>query len=172
MAGGKGTRLLPLTSNIPKPMVPIANKPILVHIIELLKKYGFDDIIITLGHLGKKIADVLGDGAAFGVRITYSWEERPLGTAGGVKQIEDQLDGTFLVISSDILTDIDLSRMLAFHRKNGSKATIALTQTEVPVAFGIVITEEDGRINRFLEKPSWGEVFSDTINTGIYILEP
>jgi len=172
MAGGKGTRLLPLTSNIPKPMVPIANKPILVHIIELLKKYGFDDIIITLGHLGQKIADILGDGATLGVKITYSWEERPLGTAGGVKQVEDKLDGSFLVISSDILTDIDLSKMLAFHRKNGSKATIALTQTEIPVAFGIVITEDNGRINRFLEKPSWGEVFSDTINTGIYILEP
>lgn len=172
MAGGKGTRLLPLTSNIPKPLVPIANKPILIHIIELLNQHGFDDIIITVEHLGKKISEALGDGSALGVTITYSWEERPLGTAGGVKAVENQLDGTFLVISSDILTDIDLSKMLAFHLKNESKATIALTQTEVPVAFGIVITEDNGRINRFLEKPGWGEVFSDTINTGIYILEP
>ncbi|NVM53519.1 MAG: NTP transferase domain-containing protein [Candidatus Helarchaeota archaeon] len=172
MAGGKGTRLRPLTSNLPKPMVPIANKPILVHIIELLKRYGFKDIIVTVGYLGKKISEIIGDGSDLGVNITYAWESRPLGTAGGIKAVEKQLDETFLVISSDILTDIDLSRMLEFHRKNKSVATLALTRTEVPVAYGIVYTDEDGKIKRFMEKPGWSEVFSDKINTGIYILEP
>ncbi len=171
MAGGKGTRLRPLTSNVPKPMVPIANKPMIIHIIELLKKHGFDDIIITVGYLGKKISEI-GDGSDLGVKITYVWEKRPLGTAGGVKQVDKKLNETFLVISSDILTDINLSEMLAFHKENKSLATLALTRTEVPVAYGIVFTEEDGKINRFLEKPGWSEVFSDKINTGIYILEP
>lgn len=172
MAGGKGTRLRPLTSNLPKPMVPIANKPILIHIIELLKKYDFDDIIITVGYLGKKISEMIGDGSNLGVKITYSWEDRPLGTAGSVKQVEKKLDETFLVISSDILTDIDLAHMLEFHKKRGSVATLALTRAEIPVAYGIVFTDENGSINRFKEKPGWSEVFSDKINTGIYILEP
>jgi len=172
MAGGKGTRLRPLTSNLPKPMVPIANKPILVHIIELLKKHGFDEIIITVGYLGRKISEILGDGTNLGVHITYAWEGRPLGTAGGVKNVENLLEETFLVISSDILTDIDLSDMLKFHQERRSVATLALTHVEIPVAYGIVVTDDDGRIVRFLEKPGWGEVFSDKINTGIYILEP
>ena len=172
MAGGKGTRLRPLTSNLPKPLVPIVNKPILIHIIELLKKYDFDEIIITVGYLGKKISEEVGDGTDMGVKLTYALESRPLGTAGGIKNLEKDLTETFLVISSDILTDINLSDMLAFHRKNKSKATLALTRTEIPVAYGIVFTEESGRINRFLEKPGWSEVFSDKINAGIYILEP
>ncbi|MHA1649870.1 MAG: sugar phosphate nucleotidyltransferase, partial [Candidatus Helarchaeota archaeon] len=172
MAGGKGTRLRPLTSNLPKPMVPIANKPILVHIIELLKKHDFKDIIITVGYLGKKISEMIGDGSKYGVNISYSWEQRPLGTAGGVKQVEEDLDDTFLVISSDILTDLNLSDMLSFHKNRGSVATLGLTQVEVPVAYGIVFIDENGKINRFLEKPGWSEVFSDKINTGIYVLEP
>jgi mannose-1-phosphate guanylyltransferase/phosphomannomutase len=172
MAGGKGTRLRPLTSNVPKPMVPIANKPILIHIIELLKKHNFNEIIITIGYLGKKISEMIGDGSDLGVNLSYSWERRPLGTAGGVKKVQDKLDDTFLVISSDILTDLNLTDMLSFHKKAGCLATVALTQTEIPVAYGIVFTEENGQINRFLEKPGWSEVFSDKINTGIYILEP
>lgn len=172
MAGGKGTRLRPLTSNVPKPMVPIANKPILIRIIELLKKHGFDEIIITVGYLGKIISEMVGDGSDLGVKITFAWEDRPLGTAGSVKNVENELKETFLVISSDILTDIDLSKMLAFHKQKHSVATIALTRTDIPVAFGIVVTDEENRISRFLEKPGWGEVFSDKINAGIYILEP
>ncbi len=172
MAGGKGTRLRPLTYNLPKPMVPIANKPILIHIIELLKQHGFDEIIITLGYLGKKISEMVGNGENLGVTISYAWEERPLGTAGGVKNVEAMLDDTFLVISSDILTDINLSKMLKFHKKSKSVATLALTTADIPVSYGIVVTDENGRIVRFLEKPGWGEVFSDKINAGIYILEP
>ncbi len=172
MAGGKGTRLRPLTSNLPKPLVPVANKPILIHIIELLKQHGFDDIIITVGYLGKKISEVIGDGRDLGVHISYSMEDRPLGTAGSVKQVEKKLDETFLVISSDILTDINLSKMLEFHRERGSVATLALTRAEIPVAYGIVYTDDGGQINRFKEKPGWSEVFSDKINAGIYLLEP
>ena len=136
-------------------------------LIELLKKYGFNDIIITVGYLGKKISEILGDGSDLGVNITYSWEKRPLGTAGGIKKVEKNLDGTFLVISSDILTDLDLSDLLAFHKKRKSIATMALIRHEVPVAYGIVFTDENGKINRFQEKPGWSEVFSDKINTGI-----
>ncbi|MHA1250882.1 MAG: sugar phosphate nucleotidyltransferase [Candidatus Helarchaeota archaeon] len=172
MAGGKGTRLRPLTSNIPKPLVPIVNTPMIVHIIKLLKKHNFDEIFITISYLGKQIADLLGDGSKYGVSIKYFFEDRPLGTAGGVRQIQE-LDETFLVMSSDVLTDINLSSFLKFHKKKGGIASIALTREDIPVAYGIVIVDEKTRqVNRFLEKPSWSEVFSDKINAGIYLMEP
>jgi len=172
MAGGKGTRLRPLTSNIPKPLVPIVNTPMIVHTINLLKKHNFDEIYITISYLGKRIAEYLGDGSRFGVSIKYFFEERPLGTAGGVKQI-DNLDETFLVMSSDVLTDINLSKFLKFHRKSGGIGSIALTKEDIPVAYGIVVTDDkNGAIKKFLEKPGWAEVFSDKINAGIYLMEP
>ncbi|MBD3230736.1 MAG: NTP transferase domain-containing protein [Candidatus Lokiarchaeota archaeon] len=172
MAGGKGTRLRPLTTNLPKPLVPIINTPMIIHTIKLLKKHNFDEIYITISYLGKKIADLLGHGSEFGVSIKYYYEERPLGTAGGVRQISE-LDDTFLVVSSDIITDINLSDFFKFHKNKGGIGSIALTKEEIPVAYGIVITDENTKeIKRFLEKPGWSEVFSDKINAGIYLLEP
>lgn len=173
MAGGSGTRLRPLTCDLPKPMVPILNRPIAEHIINLLKRHGIHEVIATLYYLPDVMRDYFQDGSEFGVQITYAVEEdQPLGTAGCVKNIEGLLDDTFLVISGDSVTDFDLSRAIAFHKEKQSKATLILTRVPNPVEFGVVITDEDQRINRFLEKPSTSEIFSDTVNTGIYILEP
>ena len=173
MAGGEGTRLRPLTSNQPKPMVPIVGKPCMEHILELLKQHGFDDVIVTLAFLPQAIRSYFGDGEALGLSIEYSVEESPLGTAGSVRLASRRSSTTpFLVISGDALCDIDLGKLLAFHRERGAAVTIGLKSVENPLEFGIVVTDEDGRIERFLEKPSWGQVFSDTINTGIYVLEP
>src|SRR3954447_23812411 len=171
LAGGEGTRLRPLTSTQPKPMLPIANVPMMEHIVRLLAKHGFDDIVVTVAFLANHIRNYFGDGSDFGVRMRYATEESPLGTAGSVRNAMDELDETFLVISGDVVTDIDLSKIVADHRAQKAFATIALKQVENPVEFGIVITRDDGTIERFLEKPTWGEVFSDTINTGIYVLE-
>ncbi len=172
MAGGEGTRLRPLTSNQPKPMVPIVGKPCMEHILELLRDHGFDEIVVTVAFLPQAIRSYFGDGSSLGVQIEYSVEETPLGTAGSVRLASDRLEGTTLVISGDALCDIDLTRLVAFHREVGAAVTIGLKSVENPLEFGIVVTGEDGRVERFLEKPSWGQVFSDTINTGIYVLEP
>ncbi|MCU1430691.1 MAG: sle [Actinomycetia bacterium] len=172
LAGGEGTRLRPLTSNQPKPMMPIVNVPMMEHIVRLLAQYGFDDIVVTVAFLANHIRTYFGDGSEFGVRMRYATEESPLGTAGSVRNAIDELDDTFLVIAGDVLTDIDLEMLVEGHRKNEAFASIGLKRVENPVEFGIVITREDGTIERFLEKPTWGEVFSDTINTGIYVLEP
>jgi mannose-1-phosphate guanylyltransferase/phosphomannomutase len=172
MAGGEGTRLRPLTSNQPKPMVPIVGKPCMEHILDLLREHGFDDIIVTLAFMPQAIRGYFGDGETYGVSIRYSVEESPAGTAGSVKLAEEALDETFLVISGDALCDIDLGALVRFHQENGALATIGLKSVPNPLEFGIVVTDEEGRIERFLEKPSWGQVFTDTINTGIYVLEP
>jgi mannose-1-phosphate guanylyltransferase/phosphomannomutase len=173
MAGGSGSRLRPLTSHLPKPMVPVANKPMAEHIVELLKKHNFNDIIFTLHYLPQAISDHFGDGSDWGVKIGYSTEEgRPLGTAGCVKAIQDDLDTTFLVISGDALTDIDLTKALQYHKEKKSKATLILQRVESPLEYGVVITDNEGRVQRFVEKPGASEIFSDTVNTGIYILEP
>ena len=172
MAGGEGTRLRPLTSNLPKPMMPLVNRPMMEHIVNLLKGHGFDEIVVTVAFMANTIRTYFGDGSEFGVRMVYATEETPLGTAGSVRNAMDELDERFLVISGDVLTDIDLSRIVAEHDERGALATIGLTPVENPLEFGIVITREDGTIERFLEKPSWGQVFSDTINTGIFVLEP
>ncbi len=173
MAGGQGTRLRPLTSNQPKPMIPIVNTPCMEHIARLLKDHGFTDIVVTLQFMPEEIQDYFGDGSDWGVSIGYSIEDAPAGTAGSVKLAEEHLEGErVLVISGDALTDCDLTRVLEFHENNGAEATMVLKSVENPLDFGIVITEEDGRISRFLEKPAWGQVFSDTVNTGIYVLEP
>ena len=173
MAGGSGTRLRPLTCNLPKPMVPILNRPIAEHIINLLKRNHITEVIATLYYLPDVMRDYFQDGKDFGVEMTYAVEEeQPLGTAGCVKNIEQWLDDTFLVISGDGITDFDLQAAIAYHKEKQSKATLILTRVPNPVEFGVVITDEDGKINRFLEKPSLSEIFSDTINTGTYILEP
>ncbi len=173
MAGGSGTRLRPLTCDLPKPMVPVLNRPIAEHIINLLKRNNITEIIATLYYLPDVMRDYFQDGSDFGVQMTYAVEEeQPLGTAGCVKNIQQWLDDTFITISGDAITDFDLQDAIAFHRAKKSKATLILTRVPNPVEFGVVITDRDGRINRFLEKPSLSEIFSDTVNTGTYILEP
>ncbi|HET8606112.1 MAG TPA: sugar phosphate nucleotidyltransferase [Gaiellaceae bacterium] len=172
MAGGEGTRLRPLTSNQPKPMVPICGKPCMEHIVELLRDHGFDEIVVTVAFLPQAIRSYFGAGENLGVSIEYSVEESPLGTAGSVRLAAPALDSTTLVISGDALCDIDLSQIMAFHAEKGASVTVGLKSVDNPLEFGIVVTDEEGRIERFLEKPSWGQVFSDTINTGIYVIEP
>ncbi|UKO98264.1 mannose-1-phosphate guanyltransferase [Nostoc sp. UHCC 0870] len=173
MAGGSGTRLRPLTCDLPKPMVPILNRPIAEHIINLLKRHQITEVIATLHYLPDVLRDYFQDGSDFGVQMTYAVEEdQPLGTAGCVKNIAELLDETFLVISGDSITDFDLTAAIAFHKQKQSKATLILTRVPNPIEFGVVITDETGKINRFLEKPSSSEIFSDTVNTGTYILEP
>ncbi len=173
MAGGEGTRLRPLTSLRPKPMVPIVNQPVMEHIIGLVKHHGIEDVVATVAFLPKVIQDYFGDGEEWGIKIAYALEEAPLGTAGSVKNAESLLEReTFLVISGDALTDFDLTEVIDFHREKGGAVTVALKSVPDPLEYGVVITAEDGRIERFLEKPSWGQVFSDTINTGIYVVEP
>lgn len=172
MAGGAGSRLRPLTCGRPKPIVPIMNKPVMEYIIELLKKHGITQIGVTLQYLPQMIKDTFGDGSEYGVQLEYFVEDQPLGTAGSVKNADEFLDDTFIVISGDALTDIDLEKAIAFHKSKNTLATLILKEVSVPLEYGVVVTNESGKIIRFLEKPSWGEVFSNTVNTGIYILEP
>jgi mannose-1-phosphate guanylyltransferase/phosphomannomutase len=172
MAGGFGTRLRPLTYNIPKPMVPMANRPMMEHIVRLLKENGFDDLLVMLYYQPEVIIGHFGDGVAFDVRIEYLRPQADLGTAGCIKFAEQHLKESFLVISGDLLCDFNLKSVLAAHRKNKALATLVLTRVANPLEYGLVIVDEKNKIQRFLEKPSWGEVFSDTVNTGIYLLEP
>ncbi|HZK17675.1 MAG TPA: sugar phosphate nucleotidyltransferase [Clostridia bacterium] len=172
MAGGAGSRLRPLTCGRPKPMMPVLNRPMMEHIIDLLKQHDIEDIGVTLQYRPNDIKDHFHDGSEFGVNMQYFTEDTPLGTAGSVKNAADFLKDTFVVISGDALTDFDLSEAVKYHRDKGSIATLVLTKVDCPLEYGVVITDQDGRVKQFLEKPSWGEVFSDKVNTGIYILEP
>ena len=172
MAGGKGTRLRPLTSNQPKPMIPIVNKPCMEHIVNLLKRHGFEDILVTVGFMPEAIQDYFGDGSDWEVNIEYSVEDEPMGTAGSVKLAEDRLSERFVVVSGDALTDADLAKAVAFHEDRGAEATLVLQEVDDPSEFGIVVVDDEGRVERFLEKPDPEEVFSYTANTGIYVLEP
>ncbi len=174
MAGGEGSRLRPLTLERPKPMLPVVNRPVLGHILHLLKQHDIVDVILTLQYQPAYIQDYFGDGRAFGVNIEYVVEESPLGTAGGVKNAQSLLDKdrSFLVISGDALTDFDLTQMIAYHRRRGALLTMALYPVTDPLEYGIINIQEDGRVTQFLEKPKWGAVISDTVNTGIYVMEP
>ena len=172
MAGGFGTRIQPLTSSIPKPMIPLFNRPIMLHVVELLKKHDITDLVMLLYHQPFVIKNFFRDGADFGVKITYVTPLQDMGTAGAVKAAEKYLDERFLVISGDLLTDFNLKKIVDFHIDNKAKGTITLTSVKDPLQFGVVITDKEKRITQFLEKPGWGEVISDTINTGIYVLEP
>ncbi len=173
MAGGEGTRLRPMTANQPKPMLPVVNRPIMEHVLGLLRRHGFDETVVTVQFLASMVRNYFGDGEDFGMSLQYATEETPLGTAGSVKNAEDALrDGPFLVISGDALTDIDLSELVRFHKDHDALVTVGLTRVPDPLEFGIIIVDDDGRIQRFLEKPTWGQVFSDTVNTGIYVMEP
>jgi mannose-1-phosphate guanylyltransferase/phosphomannomutase len=173
MAGGEGTRLRPMTANQPKPLLPVVNKPIMEHVLRLLKRHGFNETVVTVQFLASLVRVYFGDGDELGMNLSYATEETPLGTAGSVKNAESALkDDSFLVISGDALTDIDLGAMVQAHRNTGALVTVCLKRVPNPLEFGIVITDEDQRIERFLEKPTWGQVFSDTVNTGIYVMEP
>ncbi len=172
MAGGEGSRLRPLTCNLPKPMVSVMNKPVMEHTINLLKKYGITDIGVTLMYHPQHIKDYFGNGKNLGVNITYFLEDTPLGTAGGVKNAQSFLDESFIVISGDSVTNLNIAEAINFHKEKNSIATIVLTKVDVPLDYGVVLTNADGSITGFVEKPSWGEIFSDTVNTGTYILEP
>jgi mannose-1-phosphate guanylyltransferase/phosphomannomutase len=172
MAGGFGTRLRPLTINIPKPMVPIGNIPMMEHVVNLCKRNGFDELVSLLFFQADEIKDYFKDGRRFGVKMDYLQPTEDYGTAGAVRFADSFINETVMVISGDLLTDFNLSAAMEWHHNKKSEATIFLTRVENPLPYGIVITDEDSRIVRFLEKPSWGEMFSDTINTGIYLLEP
>jgi mannose-1-phosphate guanylyltransferase / phosphomannomutase len=171
MAGGEGSRLRPLTCDRPKPLVPVCNRPVMAYTLDLLAQHGFQEVFVTLGYKPAEIASYFGDSYA-GMRLHYVVEERPLGTAGGVAALRDRLDGTFMVVSGDALTDVDLTALVESHGRTGALATLAMTRVETPLEYGVIMTDRTGRIRRFLEKPGWGEVFSDTVNTGIYVLEP
>jgi mannose-1-phosphate guanylyltransferase/phosphomannomutase len=172
MAGGEGSRLRPLTVTRPKPMVPIVGRPVMEHILNLLKAHGITEVVVTVQYMASAIEDYFGDGNQFGMHISYSREEVPLGTAGSVKNAESLLDEPFLVISGDALTDFNLSEIIAYHQDRKALATLTLAHVANPLEYGVIITNDEGHITQFLEKPSWGEVFSDTINTGIYVLDP
>ncbi len=171
MAGGEGSRLRPLTCSMPKPMTRIANKPIMQHILTLLKNNGITQAAATLLYLPQIIKDYFGNGENFGVNLTYFEETKPLGTAGGIKNCSSFIDDTFIVISGDAACDYDLKSAIAFHKEKKAMATLILTKVEEPLEYGVVLTANDGRIERFIEKPSWSRAYSNTINTGIYILE-
>jgi mannose-1-phosphate guanylyltransferase/phosphomannomutase len=172
MAGGQGSRLRPLTSGRPKPMVPVVNKPVMAHVLELLKRHGITDVVVTVQYGASMIQDYFGNGQQMGLNISYVAEEVPLGTAGSVRNARSLLEGPFIVVSADALTDIDLRAIIGFHQQKKALATLALYRVPSPLEYGVIITDADGRIVRFLEKPSWGEVISDQVNTGIYVLQP
>jgi NDP-sugar pyrophosphorylase family protein len=171
LAGGMGTRLRPLTLNRPKPVVPLMNVPFLHHQLALLAAHGITDVILSISHMPEVIREVMGDGSRAGVRLRYVVEAEPLGTAGGVRNAADLVAGRVVVLNGDVLTDVDLGAMLAAHEARRAQASIYLTPVENPTAYGLVELDPDGRVHRFLEKPGWDEVTTNTINAGIYVLE-
>ncbi|MGV1005231.1 MAG: sugar phosphate nucleotidyltransferase [Candidatus Nanopelagicales bacterium] len=172
MAGGEGTRLRPLTTNVPKPLLPVVDRPIMEHILGLLVRHGITESVVTVQYLANSIREYFGDGADVGMKLSYATESVPLGTAGSVKNAQRELRGApFLVVSGDAVTDLNLTELIRFHNEKHALVTVALSRKPNVVEFGNVITGEDGRIERFIEKPSWGQVFSDTVNTGIYVIE-
>ncbi len=172
LAGGKGTRLRPLTIHTPKPVVPIANRPFLLYQIDLLKRAGIKDVTLSLSYQPRKIEEILADGQDYGVHIRYTVEAAPLGTAGAYKNAQEHLSQTTVVLNGDIFTDLKLASVIAYHRQKKASATIVLTPVENPSAYGLVETDSDGRVRRFLEKPRPEEITCNTINAGIYVLEP
>jgi NDP-sugar pyrophosphorylase family protein len=178
LGAGIGSRLDPLTRSLPKPLVPVVGKPVMGHLIDLLRRHGVTDIMVNVQYLGQKIQETIGDGSAYGVRVSYSVEEALCGDAGGVKRCEAFFRDTsdpnepFLVIGGDDLTDTDIGRVLAFHRDHGATATLAVTPVEDPGEYGVVVVNESGRVTRFQEKPKPGEAFSNLANTGIYVFQP
>jgi NDP-sugar pyrophosphorylase family protein len=173
LAGGKGTRLRPLTIHTPKPIVPIFNRPFLHYQLDLLKQVSeIDEVILSLNYQPRRIEEIFGDGGDSGLGIKYVVEPAPLGTAGAVRYAGDQLRESVVVFNGDVLTEVDLAAVIALHRDRRAKATIVLTPVDNPTAYGLVETDGDSNIRRFLEKPKPDEITCDTINAGIYVLEP
>src|SRR6476620_104349 len=172
LAGGKGTRLRPLTINTPKPVVPVANSPFLLYQIDLMLSAGITEIILSLSYQPRKIEDLLKDGSDYGVWIRYAVEGTPLGTGGAFKNAEEHINDSTVVFNGDVLTSIDLGAVVAHHRAKGAVATIVLTPVDNPSAYGLVETNSEGWIQRFIEKPGPDEITCNTINAGIYVLEP
>ena len=172
LAGGLGTRLRPITNYLPKPMVPILGKPLLERNIENLKRHGIDEIVLSTCYKPHKIEQHFGDGSKLGVKISYICEDEPLGTAGAIKNAEKFFNDTFLVFNADILSDIDISRMIRYHREKGALATIAVTRVDNPSAYGVIEHDENDFITAFKEKPKPHESSSNLINAGVYIFEP
>jgi mannose-1-phosphate guanylyltransferase len=173
LAGGKGTRLRPLTVHTPKPIVPIFDRPFLYYQLDLLRQLPeIDEVILSLNYQPRRIEEIFGDGDDLGIRIRYVVEPMPLGTAGAVKYAEQYLSDSVIVFNGDVLTQVDLAAVLRLHRERRAKATIVLTPVENPSAYGLVETDALGNVKRFLEKPSPDQITCDTINAGIYVLEP
>lgn len=172
LVGGLGTRLRPLTCNTPKPMIPLVNKPFIEHMLENVRDQGIDEVVLAVQYLAERFHEALGDGSRLGMKLHIVEEPQPRGTAGAVKNVEHLLDGPTFVFNGDVLTDLDLRAMFDFHRAHASKLTIALTPVEDPSSYGLVETERDGRIRRFMEKPRSDEITTNMINAGTYIIEP
>jgi len=171
LAGGEGTRLRPLTLAVPKPVVPIVDRPFLKHQLDLLSQVGVQDVVFSLAYRPERVREVFGDGKPVGKRILYAVEETPLGTGGAVKNAEPHLDSTTIVLNGDVLTDVDLPRVVEEHRASGAAATLVLARVPNPSAYGLVETDESGRVRRFIEKPQPSQVTTNTINAGIYVLQ-
>jgi mannose-1-phosphate guanylyltransferase len=171
LVGGQGTRLRPLTSTVPKPVVPLVDRPIISYMLEWLREHGIDDVIMSCGFLATSVRNVLGDGSALGIRLRFIEEPDPRGTAGAVKLAEPMLDERFLMLNGDVLTDIDLTGQIAQHEATGARATLALVPVADPTAYGLVILEQDRSVREFVEKPSSDSVESNLISAGAYVLE-
>jgi mannose-1-phosphate guanylyltransferase len=171
LAGGEGTRLRPLTSTVPKPVVPLVDRPFIAYMLEWLAGHGVDDVVMSCGFLASGVRNVLGDGDAYGMRIRYVEEPRPLGTGGALKFAESLLDERFLMLNGDVLTDIDLSAQMAQHEQTGALGTLALTPVENPSAYGLVRLRPDSSVREFVEKPSADQIDTNTISAGAYVLE-
>ncbi|HEU4437603.1 MAG TPA: NDP-sugar synthase [Methylomirabilota bacterium] len=171
LAGGQGTRLRPLTLAVPKPIVPLLNVPFLAYQLALLRRHGITDVVLSCSYLVDEVRRTMGDGRAFGVSLRYAVETEPLGTAGGVRNAVDMVEGLVVVLNGDILADVDLSAMLRFHEERGSRATIYLTRVADPTQYGLVELAPDGAVVAFIEKPAAGRITTDTINAGAYVLD-
>src|SRR3954468_3091672 len=171
LAGGEGTRLRPLTSTVPQPVVPLVDRPFIAFMIDWLRSYGVDDIVMSCGHLASGVRNVLGDGSAFDVRLRYMEEPRPLGTGGALKLAEPLLDDRFLMLNGDVLTDMDLRTQIQMHEEHGAQATLALVPVEDPSAYGLVRTLRNGVVTEFVEKPSSDQIDTRNISAGVYMLE-
>jgi mannose-1-phosphate guanylyltransferase len=171
LAGGEGTRLRPLTSTVPKPVVPLVDRPFIRFMLDWLRSHGVDDVVMSCGHLASGVRNVLGDGSAYGIMLRYVEEPRPLGTGGALKYAESLLDERFLMLNGDVLTDIDLTAQLEQHERSGATATLALTPVDDPSAYGLVRTRDGGEVSEFVEKPSPDQVDTNNISAGAYVLE-
>src|ERR1700742_17018 len=171
LAGGQGTRLRPLTSTIPKPVVPLVGRPFISYMLEWLRSHGVDDVILGCGHMADGVRDVLGDGESLGIRLRYVEEPRPLGTGGALKFAERLLDERFLMLNGDVLTDIDLTAQLGQHERAGAVGTLALTPVEDPSAYGLVRLDGSGAVTEFVEKPAPDQIDTNNISAGAYVLE-